>query len=59
MELLTAFIATISSIVAYSLLVAGVYKLFMISNDLTEIKKLLRDRTKEVEASSIHAALKE
>ena len=47
MNILTAILGTITSIVAYSLLMAGVYKLYSIGNDLSEIKKLLRERPRE------------
>ena len=45
MGLLPVLLSTLSSILAYTLLAAGVHKLYTIGNDLSEIKKLLQDRT--------------
>ena len=47
MNILAAILGTITSIIAYALLMAGVYKLYSIGNDLSEIKKLLRDNARE------------
>jgi hypothetical protein len=43
MSVLLALVSGTASIMAYALLIGGVYKLFAIANDLSEIKQLLRD----------------
>jgi hypothetical protein len=43
MSVLLAFVSGIASIMAYALLIGGVYRLFTIANDVSEIKRLLRD----------------
>lgn len=53
MNILAVILGTITSIVAYSLLMAGVYKLYSIGNDLSEIKKMLRERSREHSAAGI------
>jgi hypothetical protein len=59
LDILSAIIGAIGSVFAYSLLFAGVYKLFLIGNDLGAIKKLLSDRAREHEALPLNAVLKE
>ena len=59
MDILSTIIGTITSIVAYTLLLTGVYKLFSIGKDVAEIKKLLRDRTREHDAHPVNAVLRE
>ena len=41
--MLLALVSGFASIMAYGLLFAGVYRLFTMANDLSEIKQLLRD----------------
>jgi hypothetical protein len=41
--ILQAMVSSTIAMVAYALLVAGVYKVFKIAGDLAEIKDLLRD----------------
>ena len=38
-----AMVSSTVAMVAYALLIAGVYKIFKMAGDLTEIKDLLRD----------------
>jgi hypothetical protein len=45
-DLIGVFVREIATIVAYALVFAGVYKLFQISTDLTQIKELLKDRSR-------------
>lgn len=44
-------VGVITTILAYALLFSGVYKLFTIANDLTEIKQLLRDLARDRNAA--------
>ena len=43
MDVFGAFLGEVFSIIAFLLLLAGVYKVFQMSTDLREIKELLRD----------------
>jgi hypothetical protein len=59
--LLPVLLSTLTSILAYTLLAAGVHKLYTIGNDLSEIKKMLRDRAGErgTPALNVDAILRE
>ena len=46
--LMQAIVGGAISLVSYGLLFGGVYKLFIISNDLAEIKELLKKRSEPV-----------
>jgi biopolymer transport protein ExbB/TolQ len=51
--LLPVILSALTSILAYTLLAVGVYKLYTIANELSEIKKLLRDRPGERKAPQL------
>jgi hypothetical protein len=57
-DLVDIFVREIMAIVGYSLLIAGVYKLFQIATELGEIKQLLRKaRTVSPALSSVESPL--
>ncbi len=58
-NILAAILGTITSIVAYSLLMAGVYKLYTIGNDLAEIRKILTESPRERAVRGPDAVLRE
>lgn len=53
MAVLPVLIGTITSIIAYTLLFAGVYRLFTIAGDLSEIKELLREQKRQRDADAL------
>jgi hypothetical protein len=58
-NILSAILGAITSIVAYTLLLAGVYKLYSIGNDLSEIKKIMREHTPEQPFQRLDQVLRE
>lgn len=52
MNFLQAIMGGMVSLVVYGMILAGVYKVFKISTDLTEIKDLLRDIKRAAEADT-------
>ena len=57
MDLIGVFVREIATIIAYALVFAGVYKLFQISTELTQIKELLKDRSRSTPSPVIPPTL--
>lgn len=51
-QIVLSMAGVVTALVAYMLLIFGVYKLFTIAHELGEIKKLLRDLGREREGLS-------
>lgn len=47
MSLIAALIGSVTTVFAYTLLCIGVYKIFQISTELTEIRKMLKELKRE------------
>lgn len=50
MGILPALIGTMTTVIAYTLLFAGVYKLFAIASDVAELKDLMKERKRARDA---------
>lgn len=53
MNIAAALIGSLSSIIAYVILFAAIYKLVNISNDLREIKEMMREQKRDRDTRAI------